>query len=183
MTRRTATSPDGVRFRDLDGDGVMAPYEDPRRSPAERVADLLPRLSIEEKAGLLFHTIIGVGEPGEHDVPAGISPFSTRELVGERLINHLNVHTLPSPRDTARWVNAVQELAESTPHGIPVTFSTDPRHSFTENTGTSFAAGSMSQCPEPLGLAAIGDAGLVQDFADVVRREYRAVGLRAALHP
>jgi len=183
MTRRVATTPDGVRFRDLDGDGVMAPYEDPRLSPEERVADLLPRLSPEEKAGLLFHTIIGVGEPGEHDTPAGISPFSTRELVSERLISHLNVHQLPSARESARWQNAVQELAEQTPHGIPVTFSSDPRHAFTENSGVSFAAGSMSQWPEPLGLAAIGDAGLVRAFGDVVRREYAAVGLRAALHP
>src|SRR3954447_14660600 len=183
MPRRTATSPDGVRFRDLDGDGVMALYEDPRRSPAERVADLVPRLSVEEKAGLLFHTIIGVGEPGEHDVPAGISPYSTRELVADRLINHLNVHQLPRARETARWQNAVQELAEQTPHGIPVTFSSDPRHAFTENSGVSFAAGSMSQWPEALGLAAIGDAGLVREFADVVRREYVALGLRAALHP
>src|SRR3954447_2785326 len=183
MPRRTATSPDGVRFRDLDGDGVMALYEDPRRSAAERVTDLVPRLSLEEKAGLLFHTIIGVGEPGEHDVPAGISPFSTRELVADRLINHLNVHQLPTPRETARWQNAVQELAEETPHGIPVSFSSDPRHAFTENSGVSFAAGALSQWPEPLGLAAIGDAALVREFADVVRREYRALGLRGALHP
>src|SRR3954454_5755526 len=183
MTRRTATSPDGVRFRDLDGDGVMARYEDPRRSPAERVADLVPRLSVEEKAGLLFHTIIGVGEPGEHDTPAGISPFSTRELVADRLINHLNLHQLPTARETARWQNAVQELAEQTPHGIPVTFSSDPRHAFTENSGVSFAAGAMSQWPEPLGLGAIGDAELVREFADTVRRESRALGIRAALHP
>src|SRR5436305_13954158 len=173
MTRRTATSPDGVRFRDLDGDGVMAPYEDPLRSLEDRVADLVPRLSAEEKAGLLFHTIIGVGEPGEHDVPAGISPYATRALVADRLINHLNVHQLPTARETARWQNAVQELAEQTPHGIPVTFSSDPRHSFTENTGASFAAGSMSQWPEPLGLAAIGDAGLVQEFADAAPPGYR----------
>src|SRR3954449_11450941 len=121
MTRRTATTPDGVRFRDLDGDGVMAPYEDPRLAPEDRVADLVPRLSPEEKAGLLFHTIIGVGEPGEHDTPAGISPHSTRELVAYRLINHLNQHTLPSARETARWQNAVQELAQQPPHGIPGT--------------------------------------------------------------
>ena len=47
--RRTAVTPDGIRFRDLDGDGVMAPYEDARLSAEERVADLLPRLSIEER--------------------------------------------------------------------------------------------------------------------------------------
>jgi beta-glucosidase len=93
------------------------------------------------------------------------------------------VHHLPTAQETARWQNAVQELAEETPHGIPVTFSSDPRHAFTENSGVSFAAGAMSQWPEPLGLAAIGDAELVREHADVVRREYRAVGLRAALHP
>ncbi|MPQ96780.1 glycoside hydrolase family 3 protein [Modestobacter sp. I12A-02628] len=182
-TRRTAVSPDGTRFRDLDGDGVMAPYEDPRLSAEERTADLLPRLSRQEKAGLLFHTIIGVGRPGEHDEPAGVSPYTTRELVGERLVNHLNVHTLPTARETAQWVNAVQELAEQTPHGIPVTLSTDPRHGFTENSGVSLEAGSLSQWPESLGLAAIGDVQRVAEFADVVRREYLALGLRAALHP
>ena len=72
------TAPDGTRFRDLDHDGVMAPYEDPRRTPEERAADLLPRLSLEEKAGLLFHTILGVGEPGDHETPAGLSPLGTR---------------------------------------------------------------------------------------------------------
>jgi beta-glucosidase len=183
MGRRTATTPEGVRFRDLDGDGVMAPYEDPRRSPGERVADLVPRLSPAEKAGLLFHAILGVGEPGAHDVPAGFSPDTTRELVSGKLLNHFNLHALPSPQETARWQNAVQELAEETPHGIPVTFSSDPRHAFAENSGVSFAAAALSQWPEQLGLAAIGDPDVVRAFADTVRREYLALGIRAALHP
>jgi len=34
-----------------------------------------------------------------------------------------------------------------------------------------------------LGFAALGDADLVRRFADVVRREYLAVGIRVALHP
>ena len=182
-TRRTAVSADGVRFRDLDGDGEMAPYEDPRRTSADRTEDLLGRLSREEKAGLLFHTIAGVGAPDDHDTPVGLSPLSTRQLVVERGITHLNVHALPSPRETARWQNAVQELAEGTPHGIPVTFSSDPRHSFTENSGVAFGAGWLSQWPDGLGLAALRDADVVAEFADVVRREYRALGLRAALHP
>jgi beta-glucosidase len=184
MSRRPmSTSAEGVVYRDLNGNGRMDPYEDPRLSPEERVADLVLRLSLAEKAGLLFHTIIGVGEPGAHDVPAGFGPHSARELVAERFINHLNVHELPSARETARWQNAMQELAEQTPHGIPITFSSDPRHAFTENSGVSFAAGALSQWPEPLGLAAIGDVDRVREAADAVRREYRALGLRAALHP
>jgi beta-glucosidase len=183
MTRRTALSPDGVEFRDLDGNGTMEPYEDPRLSPADRVADLVPRLSPAEKAGLLFHTIISVGAPGAHDERGRFGPDTARDLVVGKSMNHFNVHELPSPRETARWQNALQELAEETPHGIPITFSSDPRHGFTVNVGMALAAGSMSQWPEPLGLAAIGDPVLVGEFADTTRQEYVALGLRAALHP
>ena len=45
------------------------------------------------------------------------------------------------------------------------------------------SATDFSQWCETLGFAAIGDAGLVQQFADIVRREYLAVGIRVALHP
>jgi beta-glucosidase len=44
-------------------------------------------------------------------------------------------------------------------------------------------AASFSQWCEPLGLAAIGDEKLTQEFADVVRQEYVAVGIRESLHP
>ena len=57
--------------------------------------------------------------------------------------------------ESARWSNALQALAATTPHSIPVTVSTDPRHSFAENSGAAFAAGAMSAWPEPLGLAAL----------------------------
>lgn len=183
MTRSRATTPDGVEYRDLNGNGRLDPYEDPRLSPEDRVADLVPRLSIEEKAGLLFHSMLGIGEPGAHDEAAGFSPATPRALVHGKLINHFNVSALPSVRDTVRWHNALQELAEETPHGIPVTLSTDPRHAFSENAGAAIAAGSLSQWPEPLGLAAIGDTELVRRFADIARQEYLALGIRAALHP
>ena len=64
---QTLTAPDGTAFRDLDHDGVMAPFEDPRRTPDERADDLLGRLSLAEKAGLLFHDIIEVGPQGTPD--------------------------------------------------------------------------------------------------------------------
>jgi beta-glucosidase len=183
MTRASAVSPEGIPYRDLNGNGRMDPYEDRRLSAEARVADLVPRLSPAEKVGLLFHTILDVGDAGAYDQPGRFGPGTPRELVTGRLINHFNLHELPSARQTARWQNALQELAEQTPHGIPLTFSSDPRHGFTQHAGMAFAAGSLSQWPEPLGLAAIGDAGLVRRFADVARQEYRAMGLRAALHP
>ena len=45
------------------------------------------------------------------------------------------------------------------------------------------ATGAFSQWPETPGLAAIGDEKLVEEFADIARQEYLAVGLRSALHP
>ena len=52
---------DGLKFRDLDGDGQLSPYEDWRLSAEERAADLVERMTMEEKAGLM---VIGSHFPG-----------------------------------------------------------------------------------------------------------------------
>lgn len=175
---------DGVSFRDLNHNGRLDPYEDHRLPVAERVADLIGRLSLPEKAGLMFHTVIEAGEDGALiETPGRISKSPTSQVVLEKHLSHFNVHELGHARLAARWANALQSLAEQTPHGIPVTISTDPRHGFVQNVGASFAAGHFSEWPEALGLAALHDEALVRQFADVVRREYCAVGIRAALHP
>ena len=180
----TLTAPDGTVFRDLDHDGRMAPFEDPRRSPEERADDLVGRLSVAEKVGLLFHDITEIGPQGTLMEGDGrVARSSSRGVVVDRLINHLNVHAMPTPRQSARWSNALQALAATTPHSIPVTVSTDPRHSFSENSGAAFSAGAMSAWPEPLGLAALRDPERVREFADVARQEYLAVGIRSCLHP
>ena len=45
---------DGLYFKDMDGTGVLKPYEDWRLSAEERAKDLASRLSIEEIAGLML---------------------------------------------------------------------------------------------------------------------------------
>ncbi|AQP47576.1 beta-glucosidase [Tessaracoccus aquimaris] len=184
MPATFSTDPSGQRYRDLNRNGVLDPYEDPRRDVEERVDDLLGRLTLPEKIGLMFHTVIEAGPDGTVLEGAGaISKSGTAQVVTGKLLNHFNVHQLGDAAAAARWHNAVQEIAERTPHGIPVTISSDPRHSFAENAGASFAAGSFSQWPEMLGLAALRDESLVRRFADIARQEYTAVGIRAALHP
>src|SRR5215207_8595702 len=179
-----ATDVQGMRYRDLNGNGVLDPYEDPRLDTASRVEDLLARLSLEEKAGLMFQTVIEAGEDGSVLEHAGrISKSPTSVVLLEKHLTHFNVHVLKDARMAARWHNAVQALAERTPHGIPVTISSDPRHAFIENAGVSFTAAAFSQWPEPLGLAALRDVEAVREFADIARQEYVAVGIRAALHP
>ncbi|MDQ1124650.1 glycoside hydrolase family 3 protein [Microbacterium trichothecenolyticum] len=178
------TAPDGTRFRDLNGNGVMDPYENPTLSVDERTDDLVARLSLEEKCGLMFQTVIEVGDDGEVlEAPGRISKSPTTTVVVHKNMNHFNVHAIRTARQAATWNNNLQALAEATPHGIPVTISTDPRHAFVENTGVAFSAGPFSQWPEGLGLAALDDVDTVREFAEVARREYVAVGIRAALHP
>ncbi|WP_110590039.1 glycoside hydrolase family 3 N-terminal domain-containing protein [Microbacterium suaedae] len=175
---------DGTAFRDLNGNGVMDPYEDPRLPIPARVEDLLSRLSLREKAGLMVQSVVAVTTDGDIDGPPIVERRPTaRELVEERAVTHLNVHRIPEPAVMARWVNSVQRVAEQSPHGIPVTISTDPRHSFTENWGASFSAEHLSAWPEPLGLGALADEEAVREFADIARREYLALGIRTALHP
>ena len=64
-----------------------------------------------------------------------------------------------------------------------MTISSDPRHAFSNNPLTSLFAGAFSLWPEPIGLAATGDPALVEQFGDIARQEYLAVGIRVALHP
>jgi beta-glucosidase len=175
---------DGRRVRDLNGNGRLDPYEDPRRPVEERVDDLLAQMTLAEKAGLMFHPPIGIGPEGE--LLEGPSPFGgegATRLVVDRHLNHFNIYSAPDARRLAGWHNSLQRLAETTRLGIPVTISSDPRHSFDENAVVSWSSSSFSQWPEPIGFAATRDEELVRSFGEIARQEYRAVGIHVALHP
>jgi beta-glucosidase len=182
-TRDRITSPEGIAFRDLNGNGIMEPYENPTLPAGERVADLLTRMTLEEKAGLMMMSILETGEAGDIVEGGGLFPDGTSTLIHDKRMNHFNALRLPGPRSAARWNNLLQDMAAGTRLGIPVTLYTDPRHSFSENIGAALAAGAFSQWPEPLGFGAIDDPELVERFADIARQEYLAVGIRGALHP
>ncbi|KAI1418350.1 glycoside hydrolase family 3 protein [Hypoxylon sp. FL1857] len=151
----------------------------------DRVEDLLKRMTLEEKAGQLFHAMLFMGPNGTLDEGSETARRnSTDFMIGEQLLTHFNlVGDITDARQVAEFHNRVQRQALKTRLGIPVTLSSDPRHHFTGNVGTGFNAGRFSQWPETLGLAALRDADLVRKFAEIAREEYLAVGLRAALHP
>ena len=165
----------------------MNDYENTALPLDERVTDLLGRMTLAEKAALMFHTMVAINPDGtlhEPDSPGGMFP-STTALVRDRLITHVNILTMAPvpPRRIAEWHNRIQELAAGNRLGIPMTISSDPRHGFADNPATSAAAGGFSIWPEPIGLGATKDPALVREFADTVRREYLATGIRVALHP
>ncbi|WP_060928524.1 glycoside hydrolase family 3 protein [Microbacterium hydrocarbonoxydans] len=158
------------------------PWLDASLPVDDRVQLLLDEMTVEEKAGLFFHTMIAIGDLDEANPIFGTP--SAREFIDVKQMTHFNLlGAAPTGREIAAWQNELQRLAASTRLGIPVTLSTDPRHSFSENPGASILAGPFSQWPETLGLAATRDPELVERFADIARQEYTAVGLRVALHP
>src|SRR5512146_614844 len=58
---------DGLRFRDLDRNGKLDPYEDWRLAPEVRARDLAARMTLAEKAGTMMHGTArtsGGGIPG-----------------------------------------------------------------------------------------------------------------------
>lgn len=162
-------------------DSAGYPYQDPSLTVEQRVEDLLARLPLEEKVALLFHTIVGPGDP-EESHPLFGTP-SVRQLIGSGMTHFNILGSAPDGRQFAQWHNNVQRIALQRPYGIPVTFSSDPRHHFTDNPLAQMLAGPFSQWPETLGLAAIGSQDVVETFADIARQEYLAVGIRVALHP
>ena len=61
---------DGLTFRDLNKNGQLDVYEDYRNPTPARVEDLLSQMTLEEKAGSMFISMIGMTSEGDHlDLP------------------------------------------------------------------------------------------------------------------
>ena len=165
----------------------MDVYEDKTQPIEKRVADILQQMTMEEKAGMMFINGARVNEDGSiEDKPAkGMFAFAPNglKLMDEKKMNHFNLWQVPSAAMLVKWYNAMQKYAEEkTRLGIPITIASDPRNHFSGNI-FAMAATDFSQWCEPLGFAAIGDEKLMWQFADRIRQEYIATGIREALHP
>ena len=171
-------------FRDLNKNGKLDVYEDPRQPLEARVEDLLRQMTLEEKAGMLFinGAVVNSDASIEPDPQGPPHPLPAITQMVEQKMNHFNLWEIPPAQTVAAWHNKLQRFAEETRLGIPITIASDPRNHFSHNIFAMRASG-FSQWCETLGMAAIGDVDLVRTFADLVRREYLAVGIRVALHP
>jgi len=175
---------EGLAYRDLNKNGKLDIYEDPRQPIEARVDDLLSQMTLKEKAGTLFINGAAVNEDGSLDEKAGAPGFGrvAKTQMLEQWMNHFNLWQIPGAAAVAKWYNNLQEFAETTRLGIPVTIASDPRNHFS-NTIFSMAANDFSQWCETPGFGALDDPELVRQFAEIAREEYLAVGMRVALHP
>ena len=179
---KEAITVDGLHFRDADGDGQLAPYEDWRLSPLERAIDLAGRMTGAEKVGTLMHSTM----PGRGGQLGRAESYDLEELGalvnGKHVTSFITRLTL-APAQLAAQNNAAQEVAAAGRLGIPLTFSTDPRNHFSYVLGAAETGTGTTRWPELLGFAALRDPDLVREFGDIARREYRALGIHMALSP
>lgn len=173
---------DGLNFKDLDRNARLDPYEDWRLSALVRTQDLLLRMSLEDKAGVMMHgsaptagSQIGLGD--RYDLAA------SRTMISNARVKAFTTRLAGDPRVLAEENNKLQQIAEEGPLGIPATISSDPRNVISALVGASVRAGRFSRWPDSTGLAAARDPDLTRHFADTARREYLAVGIRQALSP
>ncbi len=189
---------DGLAFKNLSGAAELLPYEDWRLSPEERAKDLAARLDAEQIAGLmLFSTHQAVpaipggpfgGSYGGKTWEPGMDPAALSDqqkgFMTEENIRNILLTTVQDAATAARWNNNLQAMAEQGAMGIPVCISSDPRHAAGKKNAEFSGTGTdVSRWPEGMGLAAMFDPDLVEEFAKVVAQEYRALGITLALGP
>ena len=159
------------------------PYKDASRPLAERVADLVGRMTLEEKVAQLetrWTTLKPLQDAEGNFVPAGAPGLLGQglgqlarpsEIGGTEAGPHVR-----GPRRHAEFVNAVQKwVIENTRLGIPVMFHEEALHGFVAPEATHF--------PVPLGLGATWNPALVERAMSVAAKEARARGCQIVLSP
>ena len=186
LSEKATLSEAGFTYRDLNGNGSLDIYEDSRQPVDARVEDILSQMTLAEKAGLMWHPPIGMGEDGEilnSPSPSNFFFGSTLDFIVSQKLRHFNLFKIARPEAHAKWYNALQKMAEQDRLGIPVTISSDPRHSAGNFLEGGMLDSEFSKWPEPIGLAAIDDSMMMVEFGRIANAEYNAVGIRTALHP
>lgn len=162
---------DGLRFKDLNASGVLERYEDWRLSAEDRSADLVSRMTLPEKAGMM---LIATNNPA---CDGSITPEGRRLLEEQNMTRFILRSTVAeqpadcsvqltgfalrrgysqSPARMAGFTNAVQEAREASRLGIPALFKDNARNHVEVNPtfGITQGAGIFTEFPKEAGLAA-----------------------------
>ena len=176
---------DDFTYRDLNKNQQLDIYEDVRQPAVLRLDNLLGQMTLEEKVGQMMHPAITI-KPDfallAFHFAMGRVDIDAAEIF-DKHISHFNFYGAPTPLEIAEKLNRLQKIAARTRLGIPLTISSDPLHEAASGGIAAFSVKGFSGWPSQLGFAAARDIDLVKRFGKIAAAEYRAVGLRTALHP
>lgn len=159
----------------------LLPYRNPALPVEQRLADLLGRMTLEEKVAQLG------GAWQNHRIEHDENKFfvgKNREFLPDRaallLKDGLGGMSRPSegrsPREMAEFTNTMQRwIIEHTRLGIPVLFHDECLHGHVAPQGTSY--------PQAIALASTWDPALVENVFSATALEVRARGARQCLAP
>jgi len=136
------------------------PYQDPSLPVATRVADLLPRMSLDEKLGQMTQAERGAV------TNADITNFRLGSLLS-------GGGSAPSPNNATSWANmydGYQNAALATPLGIPLIYGVDAVHGHNNVFGATIF-------PHNIGLGATRDPVLVQNIGRATAEEVSGTGI------
>ena len=165
----------------------IPPCKNPSAPAARRVKDLLARMTIEEKAAQMMCVWQEkaqklVDSQGNFDFQKAKASFKKGHGIGQvgRPSDAGANPATPADGKTARGMaeltNAIQKFfIENTRLGIPVMFHEECLHGHAAKDGTSF--------PQPIGLGATFNPGLVERLYTMAAKETRLRGAHHALTP
>lgn len=161
--------------------GAGAPdYKNPRLPVERRVADLLGRMTLEEKVAqlvCLWAQRPQTGPQADFSADRGdFSPERARAVMPHGVGQIARQRERKDPRDAARFANDLQRfLVEQTRLGIPAIFHDEALHGLMAQNATHF--------PQPIALASSWDLDLVRRVFTAAALETRARGSHQVLGP
>jgi len=156
-------------------------YRDAKAPVEQRVADLLGRMTLEEKVAQLVGTwqnksFIGATNPRIVDQKGAFDAGQAGALLKYGLGEMSRPSENRGPREMAEFTNSIQKwLKENTRLGIPILFHEECLHGNAAPKATSF--------PQAIALASTWDPALVQEVFTSVAAEVRAKGAQECLAP
>lgn len=164
----------------MTGSAQTLPYKDPKLPVERRVADLLGRMTLEEKVAqlvCLWDQKPQTGPPNGNSADRGGLSIEKAQAVLKNGIGQIaRQRERKGPRESALFANELQRfLVEHTRLGIPAIFHDETLHGHMAKGSTSF--------PQPLALACSWDLDLVGKVFSVAALEARARGGQLALGP
>lgn len=150
------------------------PYQDPHIPVAERVADLMSRMTLEEKVAQVCALSLRDSTAAEEGLAGIVKAVRGGLKAGIGQIE--NTFDPRSPVESVREVNDLQrQLKEETRLGIPALVGSECAHGHAAHNSTVFAV--------PLAMASSWNSGLVEQAFNCAAREARARGAHEAHTP